>query len=67
MILYAIYKKGLHKGNQRGANELDAIQKYIIESKLEEYVNDDIFLKFYSAKIAVNGVHFKEKVSMTSQ
>jgi hypothetical protein len=64
MTLYAIYKNGLHKGNQRGSNELDAIKKYIIESQLEEFLNDEGFLKIYNATIAIKGLHYEESVAL---
>jgi hypothetical protein len=64
MILYAIYKNGVHKGNQRGSTKLDAIQKYIIESQLEEFLSDVTFIKMYSATIAKKGFHFEELVAI---
>lgn len=62
MILFAIYKNGLHKGNERAINGNDAIKKYIVASDLKEFLNDKMFLKQYAFGIAVEGVHFNEKI-----
>ena len=56
-ILYAIFKNNTHKGNQTGINREDAIKNYIIESMLEDFVDDKKFLKQYKATPAINGVH----------
>jgi len=55
--LFAIYKNGIHLGNQSGKTKEDAIKLYIIASNMEEFINDKIFVIQYSAEFAVNGVH----------
>ena len=60
MILYAIYKNGVHKGNERAINGNKAIKNYIIDSGLAEFLNNDSFLKQYSFKKAVKGIHYAE-------
>lgn len=55
--LYAIYKNGEHKGNERGRSAADAIKAYVIESDFESFIKDKKFMKQYSATIAINGVH----------
>lgn len=56
--LYAIYKNGIHKGNERGKTKDNAILHYIRESLLSDFIDDYEFLQQYSAKIAINGVHY---------
>ena len=56
--LYAIYKNGEHKGNERGVSISDAIKKYIIASLFEDFLNDNEFTSQYSGKIAVDGIHY---------
>ncbi len=55
--LYAIFKNGEHKGNERGLNKSDAIQNYVKASLLENFLNDKKFMNQYEAINAVNGVH----------
>lgn len=55
--LYAIYKNGEHKGNERGRSAVDAIKAYVIASDLESFIKDKKFMKQYFATIAINGVH----------
>ncbi|MCZ2224115.1 MAG: hypothetical protein LC122_10865 [Chitinophagales bacterium] len=62
MILFAIYKNGQHKGNERAINGNEAIKKYIIASDLKEFINDVEFIKQYSFKEAIEGVHYNEKI-----
>jgi hypothetical protein len=61
--LYAIYKNGNHKGNEKGFSKDDAIKNYIIASSFEEFLNDNNFIQQYKAILAVEGVHFNELVS----
>ena len=61
MTLYAIFKNGLHKGNERASNGTEAIRKYIISSDLSYFLNDGRFLSQYSFIEAINGVHYNEK------
>lgn len=55
--LFAIYKNGEHKGNERASNKQEAIKKYIIASNFSEFLSDENFIKQYSAKKAINGIH----------
>jgi len=55
--LYAIYKNGIHKGNERGTNKSDAINNYVKASLLSDFLNDKEFMKQYKAINAVNGIH----------
>lgn len=55
--LYAIFKNGKHKGNERGFNRTEAIQNYIKSSLLEEFIDDEKFIAQYKAIAAVNGIH----------
>jgi hypothetical protein len=38
--LFAIYKNGEHKGNERGFSIEDTIKKYLIASSFETLLND---------------------------
>ena len=61
-IIYAIYKNGEHKGNQKDKSHSDAIKSYIIDSGFKSFLNDKEFMSQYSAKIAIETVHyFKSK------
>lgn len=62
MKLYAIFKNGFHKGNERATNGNDAIKNYIIASDLSDFLDDDNFFKKYSFVEAVEGIHFNEKI-----
>jgi len=64
MILYAIYKSGFHKGNERGINGRDAIINYITASELSEFMTDEEFLNQYSFTKAVEGIHYNEKLAL---
>lgn len=50
MILFAIYKNGFHKGNERAKSGKDAITNYITASELGEFAQDIEFVKH---------IHFK--------
>jgi hypothetical protein len=54
--LFAIFKNGEHKGNERGATGFEAISAYIVASDLVSFVNDENFRSEYSARLAINGV-----------
>jgi len=56
--LFAIYKKGVHLGNEKGESKNDAIRKYLIASLYESFLEDLEFVSLYSAKKAVEGIHF---------
>jgi hypothetical protein len=61
-ILFAIYKKDEHKGNERGFSEEDAIKNYVIASGFKEFLKEGEFIKQYSAVIAIEKIHyFKSK------
>lgn len=58
MKLFAIYKNGEHKGNQKGIDEIEAINKYVIDSQLDHFLKDEQFIKQYKAIIAIEKIHF---------
>lgn len=62
MKLYAIYKHGFHKGNERSITGNEAIKKYIIASDLKEFINDEKFLSQYTFEFAIEGIYFNEKI-----
>lgn len=62
MKLYAIFKNGFHKGNERGINGNDAIKNYIFNSELSDFINDEEFLVQYTFIEAINGFHHNEIV-----
>lgn len=55
--MYAIYKNGEHKGNERGESKNEAIKSYIVASDFAEFLENESFVNQYSAEIAVNGLH----------
>ncbi|SMN15837.1 Possible restriction endonuclease [uncultured Candidatus Thioglobus sp.] len=59
--LYAIYKNGFFKGNERGSSTSDAIKKYVIALLFEDFLTDKKFISQYSAKIAIKGTHYKRE------
>ncbi|WPR71902.1 hypothetical protein SLW70_01885 [Flavobacterium sp. NG2] len=56
--LFAIYKNGEYLGNQKGFDEIEAIKIYIVESHLESFLDDELFLKHYKAVEAIQDKHF---------
>ncbi len=58
MTLFAIYKNGTHKGNERALTGEEAIKKYIIASDFAYFLDDPEFVKQYSFQVAVHGIHF---------
>jgi len=56
--LFAIYKKGIHLGNEKGVNENAAIKKYLIAASYDELLNDKDFVSLYSGKKAIKEIHF---------
>jgi len=58
LTLYAIFKNQIHVGNQPGMFPDDAIKNYIIESMLDDFLEDTTFLKQYSAILAIEWVHY---------
>ena len=58
--LHAIYKNGNFMGNERGISASNAIDKYVVASLFEEFLNDEEFMSRYSAKLAIKGVHYDE-------
>lgn len=59
--LYAIYKNGIHKGNQKGISIKDAIKKYLFASSFESLINETEFTSQYTAIPAIENVHFIEQ------
>lgn len=56
--LYAIYKNGEHKGNQRGKSKIDVIRQYVIDSDFQSFLNDIEFMQQYKAIIAIEKIHY---------
>ncbi|MFV8379795.1 hypothetical protein [Flavobacterium sp. LB3R33] len=56
--LFAIYKNGEHKGNEKGFSIEDAIKKYLIASSFETLLDDSEFVSQYSGSLAIENVHF---------
>lgn len=60
--LYAIYKNGKFMGNEREISASDAINRYVVASLFEEFLDEEKFMSRYSAKLAIKGVHYDEMV-----
>jgi hypothetical protein len=60
--LFAIYKNGEHKGNERGFSIEDAIKKYLIASSFETLLGDFKFVTQYTGILAVENVHFTKPI-----
>ncbi|WCO01998.1 hypothetical protein [Psychroserpens ponticola] len=58
MTLFAIYKNGIHLGNEKGKDIDDAINKYLVASFFEEFLDDLEFKSLYSGKIAMKSIHY---------
>ncbi len=56
--LFAIYKKTVHMGNERGEDIDEAIKKYIIASQFKCFLDDLEFVSQYSGKIAIKNIHY---------
>ena len=56
--LFAIYKNGEHKGNEKGFSIEDSIKKYLIASSFVTFLNDVGFISQYSGFLAVENLHF---------
>lgn len=56
--LFAIYKNGQHKGNERGISKEDAIKKYLIASSFGTLLDDFEFVAQYTGVLALENVHF---------
>ncbi len=56
--LYAIYKNGIHMGNERGNGIEEAIKKYIIASQFECFLEDKKFVSQYGGRIAIRSIHY---------
>lgn len=63
LTLFAIFKNGIHKGNQNSKSPNDAIKNYIIESILGDFIEDIEVVRQYSATLAIGGIHYDEKIS----
>ena len=60
--LFAIYKNGEHKGNERGISREDAIKKYLIASSFGTLLDDFEFVAQYTSILAVENVHFNKPI-----
>jgi hypothetical protein len=60
--LFAIYKNGEHKGNERGISIEDAIKKYLINSSFGTLLDDYEFVAQYTSVLAVKNVHFAKPI-----
>ena len=60
--LFAIYKNGEYKGNERGYSIKDAIKKYLIASCFEKLLNDFEFVAQYSGSLIVENMPFVKPV-----
>lgn len=58
--LFAIYKNGEHKGNERGLSVDDAIKKYLIASSFGMLLDDLEFVSQYTSSLAIENVHFNK-------
>lgn len=56
--IFAIYKKGIHLGNEKATEKTEAVTKYIIAANYKNLLGDNEFTSLYTAKIAVKGVHY---------
>ena len=56
--LFAIYKNGEHKGNERGSTPNEAIRKYVVSSLLKDFLQNKEFMSQYSVRLAVKRIHF---------
>lgn len=59
--LFAIYKKGIHLGNEKGRDINAAIRKYLIAASYEESLNDKELVSLYSGKKAIKKNHFSKR------
>ncbi|PWA11329.1 hypothetical protein [Flavobacterium laiguense] len=60
--LFAIYKNGEHKGNERGISREDAIQKYLIASSFGTLLDDLEFVSQYTGSLAIENIHFNKSI-----
>jgi hypothetical protein len=58
-IIYAIFKNGLHQGNQYGFSKEDAITGYLKRCQLDFFPKDIEFESQYDAIIAKRNIHFQ--------
>jgi hypothetical protein len=58
--LFAIYKNGEHKGNEKGISIDDAIKNYLIASSFESLLNDSEFIAKYTGTLAIENLHFNK-------
>lgn len=56
--LFAIFKNGIHLGNENGKDIDDAIRRYIIASLLEYFLDDEQFMSLYSGSLAIKNIHY---------
>jgi hypothetical protein len=60
--LFAIYKNGEHKGNEKGFSIKDSIKKYLIASSFVTVLHDIGFISEYSGFLTVENVHFTNPI-----
>lgn len=56
--LFAIFKKGIHLGNERAKTKEEVLKKYLIASKYKGLLDDNEFISSYSLLTAIKGVHY---------
>lgn len=56
--LFAIYRNGEHKGNERGFSIENAINKYLTASSFGALLDDFEFVSQYTGSLAIENVHF---------
>ncbi|RYD79202.1 MAG: hypothetical protein EOP53_09995 [Sphingobacteriales bacterium] len=59
-LLFAIFRNGIHIGNERGNTMEEAIRNYIIASDLNEFINDKELISRYNAILAIKNTHYTE-------
>ena len=64
MILYAIYKSGFHKGNERGINGRDAIINYIKRNNSKTEKDLISYNNFVSVVEKATGLNLKEIIDL---
>ena len=65
--LFAIYKRGNHLGNQRGKNEKQAIDNYVIAAQFSGFLDDTEFMAIYSAVPAIEDIHYTLSAYLKAQ
>tara|TARA_B100000809_G_scaffold263392_1_gene316519 strand:- start:13630 stop:13824 length:195 start_codon:yes stop_codon:yes gene_type:complete len=58
IILFAVYKNGIHLGNEKGKNSNDVIRNYLKAALYGEFLDDEDFVSLYSVKRAIKSIHY---------